>query len=117
MSTPQKYELLKQHILRMCPEGARREVMFFGPERRRDSMKIAVSNVGGVNIDRIQRDLRGCSVFMRSQARGGSRLDIYVPCKQAPIIIRRGLIALTLAAWSTLAYLCLIVKIKMDSGP
>ena len=117
MSTPKKYELLKHRILRMCPEGVRREVIFFGPERRRDSMKISVSNVGSVNIDRIQRDLRGCQVFMRSQARGGSRLEIYVPCKQAPIAIRRGLIALTLIAWSTLTYLCFIVKIKMDSDP
>ena len=113
MSTPKKYELLKRHILRLCPEHTRREVIFFGPERRQDCMKVAVSNVETIDIERIQRDLRGCRVFVRSNPRGGSRIDIYVPCKRAPLIVRRALVAIALASWATLAYMCMIVRVRL----
>jgi len=113
MSTPQKYEMLKRHILMMCPENARREVMFFGPERRKNSVKIAVSNVEGINIEHIQREMRGCKVFVRANARGvGSRIDIYVPCNQAPFIVQRTLVCFSFAVWATFIYLCWVVQMK-----
>ena len=110
MSTPAKYELLKRTVLTMFPESTRREVMFFGPERRQGSMKIAVSNVGNINIDKVQKTLKGCEVFMRNNPMGGARLDIYVPCKVAPLAVRRFCVALTVISWAAVVYMCTIIK-------
>jgi hypothetical protein len=76
-------------------------------------MKVVVSNVDNMNLERIQRDLRGCKVFVRSNPRGGSRIDIYVPCKSASLIIRRALVSVALLSWTTFAYMCVVVRLKL----
>ena len=110
MATPKKFELFKKDVLQLCPSRMRRNVVFSGPEKRKDNMKISVGHIDGLNIDVIQRRLRGCQVYLRSNIRGGNRLDVYVPCKVAPLAVRRLLQALLAISWSAFGYLLCISK-------
>ena len=116
MSTQKKFELLKVHVLSMFSEQQRREVTFSGPDRRQDMVKVSIGNIQGVNFEAIQKGLAGCRVFLRNGKLGGARIDVYIPCKKTPPLLKKTLSVLTCASWVAVAVLVQLTRQRIDAS-
>lgn len=95
-----RLEALKRAAAAACPEDARRNVRFRGPEVRRNFAKLAIDNMDAADLRRLCAAFPECEFYVRACGRpGGSCVEAYVPLRRP----RPAAAALAAALWAAAA--------------
>ena len=116
MTTPRKFESFKQHVLSLLPATTRHDVVFLGPEKRVDKLKVSIANLHGLNMDKLKGNLCGCDVYVRNGKLGGAIVDVYIPCSVPSPLLKRAAVACLMLSCAMTHYMYTIILVKKESN-